>query len=171
MPQPPNANLSNRAFGSVPAPPFEKENLEEYELAELAARAAELLAPGDVIVLRGEVGAGKTTFVRAAARSLGIKETVTSPTYQFARGYEGRAGGRPVTVNHLDLYRLEGLEARDVLELDEHLGPGSVTFIEWAEPALDLLKAPSIVEILHRSPTTRRLEISGPLAARLSNTC
>ncbi len=137
----------------------------------LAARAAELLAPGDVVVLRGEVGAGKTTFVRTALRSLGIKQAVTSPTYQFARGYEGNAGGRPVTVNHLDLYRLEGLDARDVLELDEYLGPGFVTFIEWAEPALDLLSGPSVVEILHRSPATRRVRISGPLASRLSKTC
>ena len=155
----------------MPEPPLDQDNLEEDELTALAARAAELLAPGDVVVLRGEVGAGKTTFVRAAARSLGIKEAVTSPTYQLARGYEGYAGGRPVTVNHLDLYRLEGLNARDVLELDEYLGPGSVTFIEWAEPALDLLKEPSVVEILHRSPTTRRVRISGPLATRLSKTC
>ncbi len=137
----------------------------------LAARAAKLLMPGDVVLLWGEVGAGKTTFVRAAARSLGIKETVTSPTYQFARSYEGCAGGRPVTMNHLDLYRLEGLETRDVLELDEYLGPGSVTFIEWAEPALELLTAPSVVELLHLTPTTRRVRISGPLAARLSKTC
>ena len=155
----------------MPGPPLERDGLEEDGLTALAARAAELLAPGDVVVLRGEVGAGKTTFVRAAARSVGVQEAVTSPTYQFARGYEGRAGGRPVTVNHLDLYRLEGLDARDVLELDEYLGPGTVTFIEWAEPALDLLVEPSVVEILHRSPTTRLVRLSGPLATRLSKTC
>ena len=155
----------------MPGPPLERDDLEEDGLTALAARAAELLAPGDVVVLRGEVGAGKTTFVRAAARSVGVQEAVTSPTYQFARGYEGRAGGRPVTVNHLDLYRLEGLDARDVLELDEYLGPGTVTFIEWAEPALDLLVEPSVVEILHRSPTTRLVRLSGPLATRLSKTC
>lgn len=156
----------------MPEPPLERDNLEEDGLQALAAEAAESLAPGDVVVLRGEVGAGKTTFVRAAAPFLGVREAVTSPTYQFARGYEGSAKGRPVVVNHLDLYRLEGLDARDVLELDEYLGPGSVTFIEWAEPALDLLEEPSIVELLHRSPTTRLVRISGPLAARLSSkTC
>jgi tRNA A37 threonylcarbamoyladenosine biosynthesis protein TsaE len=58
-----------------------------------------------------------------------------------------------------------------VLELDEYLGPGCVTFIEWAEPALDLLVEPSVVEILHCSPTTRQVRISGPLATRLSKTC
>ncbi len=155
----------------MPGPALDQDNLEEDDLTALAARAAELLVPGDVVVLRGEVGAGKTTFVRAAARSLGVQEAVTSPTYQFARGYEGRAGGGPVKVNHLDLYRLEGLDAWDVLELDEYLGPGCVTFIEWAEPALDLLAEPSVVEILHRSPTTRLVRFSGPLATRLSKTC
>ena len=147
---------------------LEWDDLDEKGLVALAVRVASCLVPGDVVVLRGEVGAGKTTFVRAAARSLGIRETVTSPTYQFARAYEGRAGGRPITVNHLDLYRLEGLDSRDVLELDEYLEPGSVTFMEWAEPALDLLEEPSVVEIQHRSPTTRRVRVSGPLAARLS---
>lgn len=147
---------------------LEWDDLDEKGLVALAVRVASCLVHGDVVVLRGEVGAGKTTFVRAAARSLGIRETVTSPTYQFARAYEGRAGGRPITVNHLDLYRLEGLDSRDVLELDEYLEPGSVTFMEWAEPALDLLEEPSVVEIQHRSPTTRRVRVSGPLAARLS---
>jgi tRNA threonylcarbamoyladenosine biosynthesis protein TsaE len=138
----------------------------------VAARVAGHLVPGDIVVLRGEVGAGKTTFVRAAASSLGVREAVTSPTYQFARGYEGTAGGRAVWVNHLDLYRLEGLDVRDALDLDEYLQPNSVTFVEWADPALGLLEEPSLVEISHRSPTTRRMRISGPLATRLSpKTC
>ncbi len=144
------------------------DDLDEDALEALAARVAGSLAPGDVVVLKGEVGAGKTTFVRAAARALGVREAVTSPTYQFARGYEGFVGGRVVDVNHLDLYRLEGLDARDALDLDEYLRPGSVTFVEWADPALGLLEEPGIVEILHRSPATRRVRISGPLAARLS---
>jgi tRNA threonylcarbamoyladenosine biosynthesis protein TsaE len=150
---------------------LEWDDLDEAGLGALAVRVASCLVPGDVVVLRGEVGAGKTTFVRSAARPLGIRETVTSPTYQFARAYQGRAGGRPVTVNHLDLYRLEGLDMRDALQLDEYLEPGSVTFMEWAEPALDLLEEPSVVEVQHRSPTTRRVRISGPLAVRLYQTC
>jgi len=144
--------------------------LDEEALEALATRTATSLAPGDVVVLKGEVGAGKTTFVRAAASSLGVREAVTSPTYQFARGYEGLAEGHAIVVNHLDLYRLEGLDARDALDLDEYLRPDSVTFVEWADPALGLLVEPSVVEIFHRSPTTRRVRISGPLAARLSST-
>jgi tRNA threonylcarbamoyladenosine biosynthesis protein TsaE len=94
---------------------------------------------------------------------------VTSPTYQFARGYEGSAGGRAVAVNHLDLYRLEELDVRDALDLDEYLDAGSVTFMEWANPALHLLAEPNVVEIVHRTPDTRRVRLSGPLAARLSS--
>ncbi len=123
-------------------------------------------------MLRGEVGSGKTTFARAAARALGVREAVTSPTYQFARGYEGAANGQRVTVNHLDLYRLEGLDARDALDLDEYLGAGAVSFVEWADPALGLLEEPSVVEISHQTPTTRRVRLTGPVAARLGGgTC
>jgi tRNA threonylcarbamoyladenosine biosynthesis protein TsaE len=148
---------------------LEWDELDEDALRGLAVEAAGCLVPGDVVVLKGEVGTGKTTFVRAAARALGVREPVTSPTYQFARGYEGFAGRHAVTVNHLDLYRLDGLDVRDALDLDEYLAAGSVTFMEWANPALHLLEEPSVVEILHRTPTTRRVRLSGPLAARLSS--
>jgi tRNA threonylcarbamoyladenosine biosynthesis protein TsaE len=146
----------------------EFEGLEESALEELAARVAGHLEPGDVVVLSGEVGSGKTTFVRAAARSLGVKRRVTSPTYQIARGYEGAVQGRAVAVNHLDLYRLEGLEERDALELDDYLDPGAITFLEWAEPALGLIGNPTVVLISHQTPATRRVRISGPAAQRMS---
>ena len=141
--------------------------LDEAALEALAARVASVLRPGDVVVLSGEVGAGKTTFVRAAARSLGVRERVTSPTYQFARGYEGRLDRRPVTVNHLDLYRLEGLEAADVLEFEDYVGPDAVTFIEWAEPALGAVEDPTTVHLEHETPATRRVSVRGPVAGRL----
>ena len=128
---------------------------------------AATLVPGDALVLSGEVGAGKTTFVRAAARALGVRERVTSPTYQFARGYEGDLDGRRITVNHLDLYRLEGIEAPDVLEIDDYLGDDAVTFIEWAEPALGALDRPTVVHLEHESPETRRVSITGPIAGRV----
>jgi tRNA threonylcarbamoyladenosine biosynthesis protein TsaE len=137
-------------------------------LEELASRVAQVLGPGDVVVLSGEVGTGKTTFVRAAARSLGVTDRVTSPTYQLARNYEGLKDGRRVTVNHMDLYRLEGIEDRDALELEDYLEPDAVTFIEWAEPALGVIENPSIVRIYHETPTTRRISLRGPAAERLT---
>jgi tRNA threonylcarbamoyladenosine biosynthesis protein TsaE len=142
--------------------------LDEAALTDLATRLAANLAPGDTVVLSGEVGSGKTTFVRGAVRALGVRDRVTSPTYQLARGYDGLVDGRRVAVNHLDLYRLEGIEDRDVLELDDYLEPGAVTFIEWAEPALDLLEDPTVVRISHETPTTRLLSLSGPVAKRLA---
>jgi tRNA threonylcarbamoyladenosine biosynthesis protein TsaE len=145
----------------------ELEGVDESTLEELASRVARVLRPGDVVVLSGEVGSGKTTFVRAAARALGVTDRVTSPTYQLARGYEGAKDGRRVVVNHMDLYRLEGIEDRDALEIDDYLDPDAVTFIEWAEPALGVIRDPSLVHISHETPTTRRLSLIGPAAERL----
>lgn len=147
---------------------MEYRGLDEAAFRDLAGHLAARLSPGDVVVLAGEVGSGKTTFVREAARSLGVSERVTSPTYQLARGYEGSIAGRSVAVNHLDLYRLEGIEDRDALELDDYLDPGAVTFIEWAEPALNLLHDPTVVRLYHETPTSRRVNITGPAADRLA---
>ena len=147
---------------------MELEGLDEAALEALAARLASYLEPGDVVVLAGEVGSGKTTFVRAAAHALGVEGRVTSPTYQIARGYEGITDGRKVTINHLDLYRLEGLEDRDALEIDDYLEPEAITFMEWAEPALGLIKNPTVVRISHQTPTTRRVSVAGPVAERLA---
>lgn len=144
------------------------EELDETALVELAFRVAGVLKPGDVVVLSGEVGAGKTTFVRSAAKALGVLGRVTSPTYQLARGYQGSIDARAVTVNHLDLYRLEGLESQDVLELDDYLDPKAITFIEWADPALGLLEKPTVVHLSHETPDTRGVELSGPAAERLA---
>jgi tRNA threonylcarbamoyladenosine biosynthesis protein TsaE len=145
----------------------EFEGLDEAELGALAAKVAGYLEPGDVVVLSGEVGSGKTTFVRVAARSLGVEERVTSPTYQIARSYTGVGGA--TTVNHLDLYRLEALEDKDALELDDYLDPEAITFVEWAsKDALDLIDDPTVVLISHQTPTTRRLSLLGPAARRLA---
>jgi tRNA threonylcarbamoyladenosine biosynthesis protein TsaE len=146
----------------------EFEGVDEAALEALAARVSGCLEPGDVVVLSGEVGSGKTTFVRAAARSLGVEKRVTSPTYQIARGYEGIVDGREVAVNHLDLYRLEGLEDRDALELDDYLDPEAITFVEWAEPALGVIEDPTIVHISHQTATTRRVNLAGAAARRMS---
>ena len=76
--------------------------------------------------------------------------------------------GQRVVVNHMDLYRLEGIEDRDALEIDDYLEPEAVTFIEWAAPALDAIEDPSLVNISHETPTTRNVKLEGPIKERLS---
>lgn len=100
------------------------------ETEALAARVAAALAPGDVVLLNGELGAGKTTFVRGAARALGVTGAVTSPTFTIGRRYDGRVG-----VSHLDLYRLGGLEDEDPALLADYIGPERIAFVEWPEIA------------------------------------
>lgn len=146
---------------------IERGGVDEAALQGLAVELARVIEPGDVVVLSGEIGAGKTTFVRAAARELGVAEEVTSPTYQLARAYRGSYRDRPLAVEHLDLYRLEGLDPYDALDLDEHLRPDAVAFVEWAEPALALLGEPTVVRLSHETATTRWVGLSGPAARRL----
>lgn len=98
------------------------------------ARLAERLRPGDVVVVSGELGAGKTTLIRGACRALGVEGPVTSPTFTIGQRYSGR-----VPVSHLDLYRLGGLEDEDPALLADYLDETSVSFVEWpavAAPAL-----------------------------------
>jgi tRNA threonylcarbamoyladenosine biosynthesis protein TsaE len=107
-------------------PPHISSSPEETESsgAELAAR----LGPGDVVLVSGELGAGKTTFVRGAARALGVTGVVTSPTYTVGQIYAG-AGGREVA--HLDLYRLDSLDGEDPALVDDYLTPERIGFVEW----------------------------------------
>ncbi|HMJ32903.1 MAG TPA: tRNA (adenosine(37)-N6)-threonylcarbamoyltransferase complex ATPase subunit type 1 TsaE [Baekduia sp.] len=103
-----------------------------------AALAAQL-RPGDVVLIEGEMGAGKTTFVRGAARALGFDGPVTSPTFTIGRRYEGR-----VPIAHLDLHRLAGLADEDPALLDDYLTPDAIAFVEWpavAEPEIGRVRA------------------------------
>lgn len=92
----------------------------------LGARLAASLNDGEVVLVEGELGAGKTTFVRGAARALGVTGPVTSPTFTVGQRYDA-----PVPVAHLDLYRLAGLAGEDPGLLADYLGPGSIGFVEW----------------------------------------
>ena len=101
------------------------------ETESLGAELAGVLGDGDVVLVRGELGSGKTTLVRGAARALGVSDPVTSPT--FSIGHRYRAGD--LTVSHLDLYRLAGLEHEDPALLADYLGPGRIAFVEWPRRA------------------------------------
>ena len=95
------------------------------------AELAGTLRPGDVVLVAGELGAGKTTFVRGALRALGVRGPVTSPTFVVGHAYEGRRG----PLAHLDLYRLSGLEDEDPGLLEPFFVPGTIAFVEWPEQA------------------------------------
>ena len=92
----------------------------------LGAELASELAGGDVVLISGDLGAGKTTFVRGACRELGVEEPVTSPTFTIGRTYSGDQ----IAISHLDLYRLESLDGEDPALLDDYLGADRIAFIE-----------------------------------------
>jgi tRNA threonylcarbamoyladenosine biosynthesis protein TsaE len=103
--------------------------------ADLAGR----LAPGDVVLVSGELGSGKSTFVRGACRALGVDGPVTSPTFTIGHVYAGSP-----EVAHLDLYRLGSLAGEDPALLDDYVTPDRVAFVEWpaaGEPALERVAA------------------------------
>jgi tRNA threonylcarbamoyladenosine biosynthesis protein TsaE len=121
----------------------------------LGARLAERLAPGDVVVVSGEVGAGKTTLIRGACRALGVEGPVTSPTFTIGQRYRGR-----VPVSHLDLYRLESIEGEDPALLDDYLTADAVAFVEWPAAAAPHLARPALeVRLRHAGGDARVVEI------------
>lgn len=99
-----------------------------------AAALARMLVPGNVVALSGELGAGKTTFVRAAVRALHGEDQTSSPTFTFWHRYPGNP-----PVDHLDLYRIESPAELDELGLDEVFDGSSIVFVEWWTHAPELL--------------------------------
>ncbi|MBW3608359.1 MAG: tRNA (adenosine(37)-N6)-threonylcarbamoyltransferase complex ATPase subunit type 1 TsaE [Actinobacteria bacterium] len=134
--------------------PTTTETTEPEATAALAAQLARRLRPGDVVLVSGELGAGKTTFVRGACRALGVAGAVTSPTFTIARRYDGH-----VPVSHLDLYRLGDLADEDPALLADELGPDRISFVEWPEvgaPAgLDPERVVAQVHLEHRGGDRR----------------
>jgi tRNA threonylcarbamoyladenosine biosynthesis protein TsaE len=103
----------------------------------LGGAIAELARPGDIVLLAGELGAGKTALVQGFGRGLGITEPITSPTFMLARQHQG---GR-LTLHHLDVYRLEQMQEVFDLGLPEVLDEGGVTVIEWGDAIVPALPA------------------------------
>lgn len=127
------------------------------ETEALGAELAPRLAPGDVVLVSGELGAGKTTFVRGACRALGVRGAVASPTFTIAQHHRGE-----LPVAHLDLYRLDGgLSDEDATLVAEELPRDGVAFVEWPEhgaPALEPIAWR--VWIAHAGGDRRRVEVS-----------
>jgi tRNA threonylcarbamoyladenosine biosynthesis protein TsaE len=125
------------------------------ETEEAGGRLASQLEPGDVVGVAGDLGAGKTTFVRGACRALGVEAPVTSPTFTIGHRYQGR-----VPVAHLDLYRLETIGAEGWGDLEPYFD-GTICFVEWPEHAggwLPPLRASVSLEHVDESHREIRIE-------------
>lgn len=102
------------------------------ETERFAKEYAKTLRPGDVVLLHGEMGAGKTVFVKGLAKGLGIAEQVTSPTYAYMNDYGGK-------LYHFDCYRLAGGEQAEALGLTDYFDAGGICVLEWPENIADVL--------------------------------
>jgi tRNA threonylcarbamoyladenosine biosynthesis protein TsaE len=124
------------------------------ETGRVAGTLAGRLRVGDVVTVSGELGSGKTTFVRGACRALGVEQAVTSPTYTIGNRYAGR-----VPVSHLDLYRLSEVTDADWAGLEPYFGE-AIVFVEWPEAGAGRLPAARVsVYLRHAGDDRRTIEI------------
>jgi tRNA threonylcarbamoyladenosine biosynthesis protein TsaE len=127
------------------------------ETESLGAELAGRLEDGDVVLVQGELGSGKTTLVRGAARALGVTDPVTSPTFSIGHRYRALE----LTVSHLDLHRVAALEQEDPGLLADYLGPGRIAFVEWPpESERELTRAAVRVRLSHRGGDRREIEVT-----------
>jgi tRNA threonylcarbamoyladenosine biosynthesis protein TsaE len=139
----------------------EAETAAPSETEAVAAELARALRPGDVVLVSGDLGAGKTTFVRGACRELGVTAPVTSPTFTIARRYDAA-----VPISHLDLYRLGDLAGEDPALLADELAGDRIAFVEWPEvgaPAgLDPERVVARVRLEHGGGDRRTVRVEWP---------
>ena len=126
------------------------------ETEALAAELAARLVQGDVVTVSGELGSGKTTFVRGACSALGVRERVTSPTYTIGHRYHGER----TEVSHLDLYRFHnGVSAAEWGDLEPYFDD-AIAFVEWPEAGAGVLPPPRFtVRLRHAEGTLRAVSI------------
>ena len=133
------------------------------ETEQVAASLAAQLSPGDVVTVSGELGTGKTTFVRGACRALGVETPVTSPTYTIGHRYHGRDGD----VSHLDLYRFREVSAAEWGDLEPYFDD-AVVFVEWPEAGLSSLPPARLaVTLEHAGEDRRRIVLAAEESALL----
>ncbi len=125
----------------------------EKDTFALAADVAKTLRAGDVVLLHGELGAGKTTFTKGLAKALGIEETVTSPTFNYVKEYQG---GR-LPLFHFDMYRVSDADEVYELGLEEYFYRGGVVVVEWNK--FDGIERPIEVSIRSLGGDVREIEI------------
>ena len=130
---------------------LELESSSPEETERIAARVARDLAAGDVVTVAGELGTGKTTFVRGACRALGVSTPVTSPTYTIGHRYVGNPD-----VSHLDLYRFERVSELDWADLEPYFD-AAIAFVEWPDRAAAFIPAPRVRVGLRLADGDRRV--------------
>src|SRR5437879_397092 len=159
----PSSSVSSRSQVAV----IELRSTSSEQTRAIAARLASALREGDIVVLSGDMGAGKTTFVQGAAEALGVKARVTSPTFVLMREYEGSP-----RIVHVDVYRLSSLQELIDLGYEELFAPDAVTFIEWGDAVDEILPdALFEVDLRTESEAERRITIRArdeALRARLA---
>ncbi|MBV8079846.1 MAG: tRNA (adenosine(37)-N6)-threonylcarbamoyltransferase complex ATPase subunit type 1 TsaE [Actinobacteria bacterium] len=132
------------------------------ETGELGGRLGAQLGAGDVVTVSGDLGAGKTTFIRGAARALGVGGAVTSPTFTIGHRYDA-----PVPVAHLDLYRVRALDEAEWGDLEPYFD-GTIAFVEWPEHAGGWLPPPvAAVRLEHVDASHRRITVASENDLRL----
>ena len=132
------------------------------ETEAIAARLAVRLELGDIVTISGELGSGKTTFVRGACRALGVAVPVTSPTFTIGHRYEGRR-----TVSHLDLYRFDSVSPADWGDLEPYFDD-AIVFVEWPEAGQDALPPVRVaVSIQHGGRDRRSIQLDSAEATLL----
>jgi tRNA threonylcarbamoyladenosine biosynthesis protein TsaE len=138
----------------------------EQETAHAGRLLAELVQPGDVITLTGDLGAGKTCLVKGVARGLGVVEPVTSPTFNILLVHRGR-----LDLNHFDLYRLERAEELEDIDFWGTLESGGVSFVEWGERFCEALPDDHLavtIEIAGEDARTLTLDPTGTRSTALA---
>jgi tRNA threonylcarbamoyladenosine biosynthesis protein TsaE len=134
---------------------IEVESSSPEETERIAAALAAELRLGDVVTVAGELGSGKTTFVRGACRALGVEGPVTSPTYTIGQSYSGR-----MRISHLDLYRFEGMSDAEWGDLENYFDD-TVAFVEWPEAGAGFLPAPrAAIRLRHLGERHRLIVLS-----------
>lgn len=127
----------------------------EQQTVALAEGFAHLLRPGHIVFLSGQLGTGKTFFVRAAAAALGVDEPVTSPSFTMAQSYKGE-----YLIHHLDLYRLTGIDEEDLADFEPFFEADAITFVEWPEVIEGTQKPDINIELGHIDPHSRSISIA-----------
>ncbi|ANU24295.1 tRNA (adenosine(37)-N6)-threonylcarbamoyltransferase complex ATPase subunit type 1 TsaE [Planococcus donghaensis] len=134
------------------------------ETENFAIHLAELLEPGDLLTLEGDLGAGKTTFTKGLAKGLGIQRMVNSPTFTILKQYSGR-----LDLNHFDVYRLENSD--EDIGFDEFFNSESISVVEWAKFIEEYLPKERLEITINRQSEQERKMTLNPIGRRYENLC